>query len=435
MRYILLDSKNASWVLAAPGMPALIALSNELRRSLVPHWSGAPVYIGRGYADHIIRQWAPYGGMERGVIPGDAVNVTAGAGIEPYYLPDLTFVDYHGLNDWVIARNPVTHPNSERRLAHDRFPPAGYLRERGVNFNVRPATRDSWDAIVFASYAVQFAPGWWMPFDAPSLEWVEARFDSFATAGDLDALVRSNGRLAFSSFFDVYVVSANSAVSGGRRMLVYVKEPCAEKDVRALFFLHPIPENEADLPEDRRQYGFDSLDFSFADRGGRTGERCVATRLLPDYPVVAFRTGQSTKQGRVWEETFSLPDWWMPFDALTSDGRLAVSSFFDIYDVAAADSGGRRALVYVKEPCAEKDARAQFFLHLIPADEADLPEDRRQYGFDNLDFSFAASGGRTGERCVAARLLPDYPVAAVRTGQFTEQGRVWEEEFSLPDGV
>ena len=287
-------------------MPALVALSNELRRSLEPRLSGAPVYTGRGAADHFIRQWAPYGGMGRGIIPDDAVNVTAGAGIEPYYLPDLTFVDWHGLNDWVIARNPVTRPNSERFLAHDRSPPPGYLMERGVNFKVHPATRDSWDAVGTAFYAAQFAPGWWMPFDAPSLEWVEERFGSFATADDLDALARDRGRLAVSSFFDVYDVAASD--SGGRRMLVYVKEPCAEEDARARFFLHLIPTDEGDLPEERKPNGFDNLAFAFADHGSRIGERCVAARLLPDYPVAAVRAEQFTQQGRVWETEFSLPD-------------------------------------------------------------------------------------------------------------------------------
>ena len=445
MRYIPLDSENASWVLAAPGMPALVALSNDLRRSLDPHWSGAPVYIGRRGADDLIRLWAPYRGMERGVIPGDAVNVVRWVGVQPYYLPDLTFVDSHGLTDKAIARNPVTFPNSERRIAHDRFPPSGYLESRGVNFEVRSAERDMWSAISAAPYAAEVSPGVWMPFDAPSLEWVEERFDSFATADELDALVRSNGRLAVSSFFDVYDVSAESAIPGGPRMLVYVKEPCVEEDANAGFFLHLTPADEGDLPEERRRHGFDNLDFSFEDRGNRIGERCVALRHLPDYPVVAVRAGQFTEEGRVWEEEFSLPGWAEErfgsfataddLDALARDrGRLAVSSFFDIYDVAAADSGGRRMLVYVKEPCAEEDARAGFFLHLIPEDESDLPEERRQYGFDNLDFSFAGWGSRIGERCVAARHLPDYPVAAVRAGQFTEQGPLWEEEFSLPDG-
>ena len=443
--YILLDSGNASWVLAAPGMPALVAVSNELRESLAVPRSGVNVRKHARWMNWWIPLWRLYGDMERGLIPDDAVASIKPAGVVPYYLPDLTFVDLYGLNDYVIARHPVNNPNSERWIFHDRFPPRGYVKSRGVNFEVQVPERDVWSAISAAQYAAEVSPGVWMPFDAPSLEWVEERFDSFATADELDALVRSNGRLAVSSFFDVYDVSAESAIPGGPRMLVYVKEPCAEEDALAGFFLHLIPADEGDLPEERRRHGFDNLDFSFEDRGNRIGERCVALRHLPDYPVVAVRTGQFTEQGRVWEEEFSLPGWVEErfgsfataddLDALARDrGRLAVSSFFDIYDVAAADSGGRRMLVYVKEPCAEEDARAGFFLHLIPNDESDLPEDRRQYGFDNLDFAFAGWGSRTGERCVAARLLPDYPVAAVRTGQFTEQGPLWEAEFSLADG-
>ena len=438
-----LNRANAAWVLAAPWMPPLVAASNELREFLTSSGSGQPVHLRQaGYMNRAIPLWRPYGGMERRLIPDDAVAAVKAAGVAPYYLPDLTFIDLFGLNDHAIARNPVALPNSDRWLFHDRSPPYGYLNSRGVNFEVHFAERDAWSAISAAPYAAEVSPGLWMPFDAPSLEWVEERFDSFATADDLDALTRDRGRLAVSSFFDVYVVSAESGVSSGLRMLVYVKEPCAEEDANAGFFLHLTPEDEGDLPEERRRYGFDNLDFSFGDRGRRTGERCVALRHLPDYPVVAVRTGQFTEEGRVREEEFSLPGWAEErfgsfataddLDALARDrGRLVVSSFFDIYDVAAADSGGRRML-YVKEPCAEEDARAGFFLHLIPEDESDLPEERRQYGFDNLDFSFAGWGSRIGERCVAARHLPDYPVAAVRAGQFTKQGRVWEEEFSLP---
>ena len=440
--HIELNRANAAWVLAAPWMQPLVAASNELREFLTSSGSGQPVHLRQaGYMNWAIPLWRPYGDMERRLIPDDAVAAVKAAGLAPYYLPDLRFIDLFGLNDHAIARNPVALPNSDRWLFHDRSPPYGYLDSRGVNFEVQVPERDVWSAISAAPYAAEVSPSVWMPFDAPSLEWVEARFGSFATADELDALVRSNGRLAVSSFFDVYDVSA----SGGPRMLVYVKEPCAERDALAQFFLHLTPADEGDLPEERRRHGFDNLDFSFGDRGRRTGERCVALRHLPDYPVVAVRTGQFTEEGRVWEEEFSLPGWVEErfgsfataedLDALARDrGRLAVSSFFDVYDVAASDSGGRRALVYVKEPCAEEDTSARFFLHLIPADEADLPEEQRQYGFDNLDFSFVGWGSRTGERCVAARLLPDYPVAAVRAGQFTEQGPLWEEEFSLADG-
>ena len=435
-RFIPLDARNAGWVLAAPGMPALVAASNELREALAPYASGLPVYIGRVSADYFIRIWGPYADMARGLIPDDAVDWVKGAGVKPYYLPDLTFVDNCGLNDYVIARNPVTRLNNERIFAHDRQPPPGYLDERGVNFSVFPAAPGAGAALGAAPYALEVRSDVWMPFDAPSLEWAAERFDSFVVAEDLFALVEDSERRLASSRFDVYDVPASdSPLSGGRRLLAYAREPCAEEDVRAQFFLHLSPVDASDLPEERKQHGFDNLNFAFADWGARQGERCVAFRYLPDYPIASVSTGQFTPEEVVWESVARFAATYDVAALLDEDARLLVSSRFDVYDAASDSpvSGGRRTLIYVKEPCAEEDVRAKFFLHLSPVDASDLSEEREQHGFDNLDFEFADWGDRRGERCIAFRYLPDYPIASVRTGQFTSAGRVWDAEFPLPD--
>ena len=62
----------------------------------------------------------------------------------------------------------------------------------------------------------------------------------------------------------------------------------------------------------------------------------------------------------------------------------------------------------------------------------DLPSHRKQYGFDNLDFAFR-DHRLPIERgvCVAIRDLPDYAIAAIRTGQFTGEGRIWEGSFEV----
>ena len=78
-------------------------------------------------------------------------------------------------------------------------------------------------------------------------------------------------------------------------------------------------------------------------------------------------------------------------------------------------------LILSKEPCGAEDVQEPFFLHIVPADTSDLPEHRKQYGFDNLDFRFNDRGGRwfrSAERCVALRELPDYDFNGIRTGQF-----------------
>ena len=248
--------------------------------------------------------------MERGLIPDDAVAIVHAAGTAPYYLPGLTFVDYYGLNDWVIARNPVARPNSERYLAHDRFPPPGYLEERGVNFRVFHVAPSVGSAFSDgALYAAQVAPVLWMPFDAPSLDWVEARFDSFVTAEDLLTFASDHGRLLANSEFDVYAAPASdSPISGGLRTLVYVREPCAKDDVRARFFLHLNPADRNDLPEERREFGFDNLNFYFAHWGSWRDGRCIAVHPLPDYPIASVATGQFTGDGEIWKAEFALPD-------------------------------------------------------------------------------------------------------------------------------
>ena len=75
----------------------------------------------------------------------------------------------------------------------------------------------------------------------------------------------------------------------------------------------------------------------------------------------------------------------------------------------------------------------RFFLHAIPADENDLAESRKPYGFDNLDFSFDAhvfDHGRDMRRTAMVE-LPPYPIGAIKTGQFTRGGNIWSVRARL----
>ncbi len=113
------------------------------------------------------------------------------------------------------------------------------------------------------------------------------------------------------------------------------------------------------------------------------------------------------------------------FNAMAKTAAIVRSSF-DVYLI-------ENELAYVKEPCAPVDTKAQFFLHIIPADAADLPAYRKQYGFDNLDFPYGGFGTPVlGGRCIAKRPLPDYPIVRIRTGQFTPaDGPIWMAEFPI----
>ena len=72
----------------------------------------------------------------------------------------------------------------------------------------------------------------------------------------------------------------------------------------------------------------------------------------------------------------------------------------------------------------------------IPQDTADLPPERRPAGFANRDFAFARYGGHFDGQCLAAVPLPEYPIAAIRTGQRPPvQADAWSVELIAAPGL
>ena len=118
-------------------------------------------------------------------------------------------------------------------------------------------------------------------------------------------------------------------------------------------------------------------------------------------------------------------EWLYIYDDLASTTPIAASAYnlYLQYD----------ALYYAKRPCAAADKDARFFLHIYPTDAVDLPEGRRQVGFDNLDFDFHDYGLAVDDRCIIKRALPNYPIERISAGQFIAPNgpRVWETEFSV----
>ena len=212
--------------------------------------------------------------------------------------------------------------------------------------------------------------------------------------------------------------------------LAYLKENCARGDADARFFLHIVPADPANLPAAWREYGFENRDFWFGERGAYAGDKCVAERELPDYAIASFRTGQYAAEsgGAEWRVDVN-PVAHAAAQALYESiaagdyGAPVAQSRFDLYL-----SGN--ALTYLKAPCAPGDADAGFFLHIFPADPADLPAASREFGFANLDFRFADRGAHAGDICVTSLDLPDYPLDRIRTGQFVSgEGDLWRVEF------
>ena len=143
------------------------------------------------------------------------------------------------------------------------------------------------------------------------------------------------------------------------------------------------------------------------------------------------------------------PDLWLPFDARRPDwvaarfkqftynteairrfkdvlktARLLIRDPFNVY------LDGRR-LLYVKDRCAAFEP--SIFLHIIPRDLINLSLDHRQYGFESHDFNISprVPSLKRPYDCVATHTLPDYPIAALRTGQHDQESgsRFWTSEF------
>ena len=67
----------------------------------------------------------------------------------------------------------------------------------------------------------------------------------------------------------------------------------------------------------------------------------------------------------------------------------------------------------------------RFFLHAYARDAADLPAERREYGFDNLDFFFTEYGAVSDGACRVVRPLPEYAIERIETGQYGAGGEKW----------
>ena len=234
--------------------------------------------------------------------------------------------------------------------------------------------------------------------------------------------VEANGTLLARSAFDIYIHNGE---------LYYLSANCAPRLANAAskVFLHIYPTSTDDLLADRREHGFENRDFKITDRFAFFDGKCIHRQILPDYPIARIRTGQdAAREIEEWRADIELAADGVAqaaYDGISAGdyGQPVAQSNFDVY---LSDDG----LAYLKEPCAAGDADARFFLHIFPADLADLPAGIRERGFENRDFRFYERGARIGDKCVAERELPDYLIERIRTGQFVSgEERLWSVEF------
>ena len=175
---------------------------------------------------------------------------------------------------------------------------------------------------------------------------------------------------------------------------------------------------------------------------GRIGISANETALSarpPDFVIARVRLdglASLTPQNRMiflyeWDDYYNYMD--NHIDKIIESGEPLIRSGFDVHLIG-------NGLTYVKDDCDEDDLVEKFFLALFPADESDLPEHRRQHGFDNLDFYFEEHVIRSAERCIAIAPLPDYGIARIQTGQLIQRAdgsykHLWEGEIHLSEAA
>ena len=224
---------------------------------------------------------------------------------------------------------------------------------------------------------------------------------SAAGASEMDRIITSR--------YDVYLY--------GNR-LIYRNRSCIWEDeygARFPLIVYSL-DSESGTPER------DTLDFEWRRNFWKNNGTCIAERQLPDQDLVGIQTGQVDRdENLLWEAG----RWFDGYLSSVTFGEPATRNVFDIYL-------GKGNLSFVKDSCARADTEARFFLHLIPADVNDLPDHRKQHGFDNLDFYFDQHGDRFDGKCLAIRALPEYDIVGVSVGQFEGNSRFWEAEISVP---
>ena len=167
--------------------------------------------------------------------------------------------------------------------------------------------------------------------------------------------------------------------------------------------------------------------FTRRTNGVRVGAACLWQASLPDYPIAKLHFHHI---GRLVSDAYL--EGRRRLRTALADTPPVARSTFDVY----LDD---RTLIYLKTPCAKADTEASFFVHIQPADERDLPNHRRQHGFDAQDFRWdsvnpqwrTALGDIFDGSCLATWVLPAYPIASIATGQYRAgEGDLWRVDFN-----
>ena len=171
--------------------------------------------------------------------------------------------------------------------------------------------------------------------------------------------------------------------------------------------------------------------YYLSGRIGIPAHEAVPSARAPDFVITSVRLdglASLTPQNRM-IFLYEWDDHHKRISEIVETGEPLIRSRFDVHLIG-------NGLMYAKDDCREDDISEGFFLALFPTDKNDLPEHRRQHGFDNLDFYFEQHAIQRDDRCIAIAPLPEYDIARIQTGQLIPLAdgsyqHIWEGEIHL----
>ena len=226
---------------------------------------------------------------------------------------------------------------------------------------------------------------------------------------------------------DAPILRSRFEVYRSGKRLTLAKDNCPPREAHSRLQIWMYPAREQDLPDSYYRVGRTFTGAPIITFDGK----CLAQVTLPDYDIGRIEVGGV---GTILSDDY-VEMLRRRYDALAL-AEPAIRSEFSVY----LQDG---ALHYLKSECTQRDAAARFYLHILPADASNLPETRLEYGYDNRDFQWRDFTGagivpvtREGiafeGRCLITVPLPDYDIAAIRTGQFVPgAGRLWGGELAV----
>ena len=219
------------------------------------------------------------------------------------------------------------------------------------------------------------------------------------------------------------IIRADYAVYRNGNRLTFGRENCPPEGRAGRFAVKFFPIDPAILPPPFQKYGTHAR---FHNYPARLGDICLAVIQLPDYAqhgdLIISRYAEGEGAGYIfpaWDELHSLssPGLRETIAARRQQQAAAWPAGAEDFAVFLDREDGRRRLLYSKTECSQSEYETPVFLHIYPVNAADLPAHDRDKGFANRDFLLPDYGGRIKGECIAAVPLPDYPIAALRTGQ------------------